>query len=715
MLQNHSGAGGRVPAVRTQLLKAASIAALAIGGFGFSGHAQAQTSAGAAATDNTTTVQTIIVTAEKRSVNLQKVPVAVSAVTAADALARGLTGTESLTAAVPGLVINSPANVGNPFLRGVGTNLADPSSEQSVALYVDGVYIASPLSNLFSFNSIDHVEVEKGPQGTLFGRNATGGVIQIITKDPSQHPSGMLSAGYGNYNDVTASGYFTTGITDNLAADFAFLAENQGDGYGHNLTTGSKTYQEAMGNYALRSKAVYQPTDKTKITVSVDYAHAESDSSYQKPPGTSSIDGKPYPGSFNSVGDLPDDNAVNTGGASLQIKQQFGALNAVSITSYRNTQDIYKLDDDVSSLPVADVVLYENAHNWSQELQLSGPDHGWFKWLVGGYYFNGVGGYYPVLVNGAEQVRDQQSTNSLAGFGQATATVFTDTNLTVGVRYTDETQKLQLYYPAALNQSETFDKLTFRIALDHRFTDDILGYVSFNRGFKSGGFNLLDPGNDFRPETLDATEVGLKTELFDHRLRLNLAAFSYDYSDIQLELIHLGFVTVSNAAAAHIKGLEAEFEYVPVHNLSIAGGLSLLDGKYTNYPNAIPLNQDGVAQPTINEAGNHTVMTPPITANFNVQYKFVTSIGAIKPAVTVIYNDGFSWESDNRLKQPSYTLLNTSVTWTNQNNDLDVRVWAKNLTNATYYISRNESAGLGDNEEQAPPRTYGVTLTKHFR
>jgi iron complex outermembrane receptor protein len=642
------------------------------------------------------------------------VPVAVSAVTAADALKRGLTGTESLTAAVPGLVINSPANVGNPFLRGVGTNLADPSSEQSVALYVDGVYIASPLSNLFSFNNIDHVEVEKGPQGTLFGRNATGGVIQIITKDPSYTPSGVLSAGYGDYDDSSAAGYLTTGLTDKLAADVAFLYENQGEGYGRNLTTGAKTFQEAIDDYAIRSKVLYRPTDATKITFSIDYSHSASDPNYQKTPGESSIDGKPYPGPFNAVGDENDINAVNTGGASLQIRQDLANVRLLSITAYRKTSDVYALDDDVSSLPIADLVLKEQAHNWSQELQLSSTNPGWLKWLVGGYYFGGVGGYTGVLLNGVNITTDQQSTQSFSGFGQATATVIKDTDLTVGLRYTDETQKFMISVPETANDSQTFDKLTYRFALDHHFSEDILGYISYNRGFKSGGFNLLLPGNSFKPEVLDATEIGLKTELLDHRLRLNLDGFYYDYSDIQLELIHLGFVSVSNAAAAHIKGLEADFEYVPVRHFSISGGISLLHGKYTNYPDAIPIDSLGVAQPARNEAGNNTAFTPPVTADLNVSYRIDTRFGAVEPTVSIVYNDGFDWQPDNRLRQPSYTLLNSSVRFTDNSGKYDLRLWAKNLTDAAYYVSRNESAGLGDNEEQAPPRTYGFTVTRRF-
>jgi iron complex outermembrane receptor protein len=665
----------------------------------------------------TAAVEEIVVTAEKRSINLQDTPVAVTAITAASAQSRGITGVESLSAAVPGLVINNPANVGNPFLRGIGSNLFDPSAEQAVAMYVDGVYIAAPQSNLFTFNNIKSVEVLRGPQGTLFGRNATGGVIHIQTRDPSYDPTGYLSVGYGNYENVEVSAYGATGLGSNVAIDFAGLYQNQGKGYGRNLTTGTSTFRQAIDNVAVRSKLLIEPFEGTKITLAGDFSHSRSNPAYQNLPGfPRPIDPMPYPGRFNSRGNLDNSNNVKTGGVSLRIGQEIGDLNLLSITAYRKTRATYDLDQDGTRLSVADAELAQHAHNWSQEFQISGPDGGWLKWVAGLYYYRAVGGYSSFFLNGRNRIRDHQDTESYAAFGQATASLFEGTNLTVGMRYTDEKQDFTLEFPASLRKTQKFSKFTYRITLDHHFNDDIMGYVSHNTGFKSGGYNLLDAGGRFEPEVLYATEAGLKTQLFDRRLRLNLAAFHYVDKNVQLLLTTVGGTVVTNAAAAEINGGEVEFELVPVSDLSITGGISVLHGRYTDFPGAVPLNPAGVPQPPINARGNRTVMTPDVTANLNMTYRWSTPVGDIRPSISATYNDGFAWQSDNRLKQPSYAVINGSLTWSpeGEQGGYDIRLWAKNLTDTKYYIARITSTGLGDAQQQASPRTYGITLAARF-
>jgi iron complex outermembrane receptor protein len=640
---------------------------------------------------------------------------AVTAITAADVVAKGLTGTESLTAAVPSLVITNPANVGNPYLRGVGSNLFDPSSEQSVAMYIDGVYIAAPQSNIFNFNNIQQVEVLKGPQGTLFGRNAVGGVIQIQTRDPLQHFSGDASVGYGNYGDLTASGYITGPITDKLAGDLAVLYENQADGYGRDLTTGAKTFQEAIGNINLRSKLLFRPTETTRITLSGDYAHSVETSAYQKPPGVfSPIDGSTYPGPYNSNDDLNNRDDVKTGGVSLKVEQQLAGLHLTDIVAYRDTVVHYHLDDDVTAVPAADIVLNPKAHDFTEELQIASPDRSWLKWIVGAYYFNSSAGYYPVTIDGAEQIVDRQTSVSYAGFGQATATILPHTELTLGARYTTETQHYDLSFPATLHLAQTFDRWTYRASLAYHLTSDVLAYASFNTGFKTGGFNLLQPGNSFRPESLRAYEVGLKSELFDRRLRLNLDGFYYDDTNVQVLAAFLGGTITTNAAQAVIKGVEADFEAVPVDHLKLSGGLSVQSGRYTTYPNDVPIDPNGVSGAPVSVAGNHTVITPPVTANVSVSYTWDTRYALVQPSVTAIYNNGFFWQPDNRLTQPAYTLVNASLLLTPRNAPYNVRLWAKNLTDATYYIARLSVASVGDVQEQAAPRTYGVTLSAHF-
>lgn len=674
----------------------------------------AETAAAQASPPASEALTEIIVTAQKRSENLQNVPVSVVAVTAEEALVRGVTGTMALTAAVPGLVLNNPASVGNPYLRGVGSNLFDPSAEQGVAMYVDGVYIASPQANLFNFNNIEQIEVLRGPQGTLFGRNATGGVIQITTRKPSAEPSADFSLGYGNYETFTASAYVTGAIAKNLSVDLAGLYENQGEGFGRNLTLNRDQYHLARGNYSLRSKVLFEPTDETSITLAGDFAHSVSTAAYQKPPGTvSPIDGSTYPGRFNSQNDVFNQNRVNTGGVSLTVDQDVGDITILNIVSYRETDVIYDLDNDVTSRRVGNVNFDVAANNWSEELQIIGPDNDAFKWIVGGYYFNSVGQYKKVLINGNRSHEDKQRAVSYAAFGQATAQLRENTDLTLGLRYTTEEQTFTQTFATRQTAKQTFNKLTYRAALKHSFTDDISAYASYNRGFKSGGYNLRLPGNSFKPETLDAFELGLKTELFDRRLRFNIGGFYYDDKNVQVLSAFLGGTVTSNAAAAKIKGVEADFEAAVTSKFRLSGGFSAQKGEYTSYPNGVSLTQNG-ARTFVDQRGKETIVTPPFTGTLTASYNLdLADRGRLQPSLTYVYNDGYFWQSDNRLVQPSYSLLNASLLWTSPDKKFDIRFWGKNLTDSTYYIARLGVTGLGDVQEQAAPRTFGVTLGVH--
>lgn len=675
-------------------------------------------------------IEEIVVTAQKRAERLQDVPISIGAISASQAGAKGINDTASIQAAVPGLVINHTANEGNIFVRGVGTNLFGPSSEQTVAVYVDNVYYPSPEANLFSFNNIERIEVLKGPQGTLFGRNTTGGVVHIITREPADELKAEVSLGYANYDTVNASAYVSAPLSDKLSADVALNYADQGNGWGRNINTGRDNAIMADGNYAVRTKLKFTPSDATVIHLAFDYSHSVTRFSYQLLPGVTGVDGvSTYPGEYNATSGLRDLERLNTGGGSLQIEQGLGDLKLVSITAYRKSNVRYLLDQDDTPAVVADLSLPSKAHSWSQEIQLHGAPSAPIKWVLGGFFFDGEAGYTPFDVDGGVLLlTDKQKTQSWAGFGQATAEIFPNTNLTGGLRYTYERQKLIVDNFTFLgtviplpNDRQTFRKLTWRAALDHRFAPDVLGYVSYNRGFKSGGFNLLQPADaPFKPEVLDAYEAGFKTEWFNRRLRVNVAAFWYDYKNIQVTIPQLGSIVTRNAARARIKGLEATLQARPASDLNLDASISVLDGKYRSYPNAPVVLADGTSTDamgnllTIDAKGNRTISTPKFSASIGGDYTFRTDVVDVTLAVNAAYNDGFFFYADNRLTQPDYWLVNGSLTFALPNDQINVKLWAKNLTDATYYAGRSEQAGLGDAQRQAAPRTYGITLTTRF-
>jgi iron complex outermembrane receptor protein len=251
--------------------------------------------------------------------------------------------------------------------------------------------------------------------------------------------------------------------------------------------------------------------------------------------------------------------------------------------------------------------------------------------------------------------------------------------------------------------------------LDHEFAPEVNVYASYNRGIKSGGFAVFEPGSKgYAPEQLDAYEVGVKTDLFGHKLFLNISGFYYDYKNIQVTQAGVGFVDTVNAAAARIYGLDMDFQAAVTDRLRVSGGLGLLNSKFTKFDNAVTYGPNAGPAIIIPDAsGNHTPLSSPVSGNLTAEYTLPTSVGDFRIGGTVSYNDGSYMDVGNRLRYPSYTLVNAYIGWKDVNKHLGARLWVNNLTNETYYIQRYTTA-LGDLQMQAPPRTVGGTLSVNF-
>jgi iron complex outermembrane receptor protein len=304
------------------------------------------------------------------------------------------------------------------------------------------------------------------------------------------------------------------------------------------------------------------------------------------------------------------------------------------------------------------------------------------------------------------------------------------------LRYTDERQHTvtSVFGNPLPNAYTSFEKPTWRLALDHQFAADVHGYVSYNRGIRAGGFDLLPPGlgqTAFFPETLDAFEVGMKSELIDHKLRFNASVFDYEYKDIQVQTVPAGsggIVETSNAAKARINGLDVDFEALLTKGLTLSGGFTqIFQGKYEDFKStavfgASPLTPfpPGYCQANsppgsclIDASGNPVIRTPKFSGNLSPSYRMYSAVGTFPISVTLYHNSGFAWEAADRFRQDAYTLLNASFGWTSTDNRYGVSLWGYNLTNK-YYLSSGVASSLGDLTIPAAPRTYGITVSGKF-
>jgi iron complex outermembrane recepter protein len=711
--------------------------AATIGLWPWAGAAPAADTASASDEDQGTLTE-IVVIAQKRTENLQNVPIAISTVSGSQLAAVAAGSITAIADMIPGLQMTTSQGSLAPHIRGVGSDI--PNVENSVALYLDGVYIGSPSAALLSLNNIQQIETLKGPQGTLFGRNATGGALLVETRDPTELFSSNFDFSYGNFQTAMFNGYVAGGLSPGLAADVAVHLSHQGEGYGHNLETGSDVFQTNM-DLALRSKWVWAPTDADTVHLIFDFERRYGSSAtpdyipkgtypsfLEYPPVTT-----PAPHLYDINTFLDPSDSMDQGGVSARIDHVMDWARLVSISAYRQQSFDVQFDITLTPatsirqpvpfppfaliIPLPTVNALVNQKQISQEFQLVSPDNyapSWLSWVAGLYYFHDL----EQQVNSFAEVE----TNSYSGFGETHIEFLPGSHLTLGLRYTDEEKALSVTpgYVGTMTPSPTtwFSQLTYRLGIDHEFDNGVLIYASKNLGFKSGGYNSTQPSlANFDPEILKAYEVGAKTEFLDHKVRLNSAAFYYDYTGIQLtKLTTNNQVQFYNGPSATSYGLDFDFEAQVSRALRLDAGASYIHARFTSSTPSVQYNVPnpsfpGGSIPSFASAdGNQLPYTPQWTANLGLSYLMPTSTGDWSLDAQYLHNSGWFGEADNELRQPAYDNVNTGLHWHVNNGPYTVSLWCRNLTNALVYtsVAGNFLASLS---QYAPPRTYGIEFS----
>lgn len=708
----------------------------------------------------TNQVEDIVVTAQRRSENLQRVPVSVTAITGVNLARANITSTTALQQVTPGLTFGTFARSAFPYIRGIGTPDTSIGNESSVATYIDGVYIESTPAAVLELNNIERIEVLKGPQGTLFGRNATGGLIQIITRTPSQVTKGSFEVGYGNYQTVRVNGYLTGGLTRNLAADLAVSYSNQGKGWGHNLTLGREI--NSGRTFAARSKLLLD-LDQTRFTLAGDYTYQGTDIGAERnlvsgvlgrstSPPAPPAPIAPLRGFYDSQSNIYPYGVLRTGGVSLRVEREFGGARLASLSSFRKTHLTTSFDIDETAGNVQAVFIDNRIRAFTQELQLTSQGNGPLRWIAGVFYMHRnaeqpyeriVGTALPPFLGGGITITNGVTNNTVAPYAQATLRLGHGTSVTAGARYTVEHQRYHGYQTNAAGvivaranpayDRATYKKPTWRLAVDQQLTDDILIYASYNRGFKSGVYNTNAVADrPVEPEIVDAFEIGFKTQLLDRRLRFNAAAYYNKYRNIQLNVAtgNPASPTIAlNAGRARIEGVEASVELVPLRGLTLSFGANYMPtAKYVEFRNAPFFNPNpvygGNLPPlTVDDSGNRMIRAPKFTGTASIAYTIPVGDGDIDLSANYYRSSRFLWNVDDvdiaainhfrsRYQQPNYSTIGGQISYRARRGPM-IALWIKNAGGKKYFSGLSET-GVGDAYIPAPPRTYGVKLGFSF-
>ena len=566
-------------------------------------------------------IEEIIVTAQRRSERLQDVPIAVTAVSPQQIEDLNLVTVKDVQLITPGLTFESGYNYAQPFIRGVGTSNPTPGIESAVATYVDGAYVTRAIAGLTDMFDMAGVQVIKGAQGTLWGRNATGGALLYTTADPVLNETSVSgTAEYGNYEHIVGEAVINVPLADTVAARLGVRSSTQ-DGYITNVLNGDKLGWRDSTN--VRGKVKWAATDRLTAVVTGEYYNADDfhnalaeRASAPYCTGCLFVEAPPPPVSgFYDVAQPDTARPFRTTETSGNVRLTYtgDTYDINSVTAYRHDKTSVTVNQGFASFPLFDYGAVNGGTTWGEELQVTSKWDGMFNTLVGLSY-NHDYSYDTTLISGAafaelaEAVgeypfaRDEIVTESVAGFAELYVTPVDRLELTFGGRYTvddrevtgEENQAANLALappgtPAEFVRDAKFYRFTPRIVAAYDF-DQVNVYASWNRGFKAGGFNTptFAPPPVIAPELIDNYEIGAKYVSADRRLRVNVASFYYSYSDIHVYTVsnEAGGPNLENAAKATGYGGELDGSYQIAPWLNVFGNVAYLHMEYDSYPDA---------------------------------------------------------------------------------------------------------------------------------
>lgn len=703
-------------------------------------------------------LEEVIVTAERREESLQKTDISMSVFTAKSLNEIGVTNYLDLADMAPNVMMHEmPGKAGGAIsIRGFKNAETISSFEPKVTLYLDGVLIAKGAGSVFDVLDLERVEILRGPQGTLYGRNSVGGAVNFITKKPTDKFGGKLTVTYGSYNQQDAKGTLNVPLGDKLAVK-ANLATLNHDGYWRN-----PIYDEHLGDKnrdVAHIQVQWKPTDSATFLYSYDMTNIdETMYPLQVVAYNPAIHPELAPwirdGSQSTrYLDRPDTfMKADIDGHSLTVNWELNNnLTLTSISGLRRFDVDNSQDSDSSPIFILNNNSGDKAETFTQEVRLVGTAWGSdLDYVVGVFYMHEdikrIYSYLQLPNFGftSSNLDATAKNKNWAAFGQATYALTDKLKLTLGLRYTDEHKEMTRTDSVSIpsisyesvnvfpKASKEFNDTSGMVSLTYQWTDELMTYAKVSKGYVSGGFNPRSPSSDpnlfvrgYDEETVYTYELGWKTTWFDRRLQVNGAIFYNDYKDLQVnQLTPTGDNNIDNAGDADIYGAEIEFVSRPIENLEIGGGYGYLEPEYKTY---ISRGVPGDPTDDVDLSNNHWAHAPENTINLYARY--------VIPGVLtgdLSFRVDYGWVDEYYLLTangpnlldgnvaPSYHFFNARVSLDDikgpGDSTFSISLWGKNLTDETWYTSGFDlTDGLGFAAKATnPPRTFGMDLTVTF-
>lgn len=713
----------------------------------------------------------VIVTARRTEENAQRTPLALSAFSGEQLERQGAQQVTDLQGSVPNLNLvqgRGSSNATNIYIRGVGQPDALQTFDPAVGVYVDDVYYARIRGTQFDLLDLERVEVLRGPQGTLYGKNTIGGALKLVSRRPGQEFRARGSVAYGSYDMIDVQGAVSGPITDQLAFGISALHSERG-GYVTNPVTDAE-YND-KNTTAFRAALAWDPTDSLRIDLTADYSH--DDAGLNVGQATNTLVGfsgqtivavpSPLPEyNYETVvdPDLPNETRLESRGVALNIAYDLSdSLTLRSITAWRklNTDDY--IDFDATAEEVSSALVAVDQDQFSQELQLnyeSGP-----VTAVGGLYYlkenvdSHQEAYADDLLGAAflnsgflRTIDDTLETTSKAAYANVSFSVTDALRLSAGGRYTEEEKDywrttstfysllpaFNATYPFAPPVA-SFDDTSFMVSADYQVAENVMVYGRFAQGFKSGGYNgranSAAEATRYDPETADTFEVGFKATGYDNRVRMNVAAFTTDYKDFQARVSGIDVdpitnlpapvLSIINAGSLDISGIEFEGAVALTPNLTIDAQIGLLNAEYGEFNDARFVATGG------SRAFQEPAFSPDLTARYGIEYvQNLASGGDVTWGAAARYRGRMALAVDNTpvnstvelpgMFQDDYWLFDARVAWNDASGRYTVGVYGQNLSEEVYKTDAQEFSSIGNirTAYYGAPRTVMLKLSARY-